>query len=152
MCAGKRAFNFAPCTTRLLPPSLWACDLRGINVYIFIFKIIRCSIHCSVFVETGQEQYALYTLPTVTSYAHPRCCMLSRFSHALWTVAQQAPLLVGFSRKKYWSGFPCPPSGDLPDPGNKPESPASPALVGGFFTTSTTWEVLVIATKTKCKM
>ena len=82
----------------------------------------------------------MYTLPTVTSYAHPRCCMLSHFSHALWTVAQQAPLLVGFSRKKYWRGFPCPPSGDLPDPGNKPESPASPALVGGFFTTSTTWE------------
>ena len=30
--------------------------------------------------------------------------------------------------------------GDLPDPGMEPESLMSPALAGGFFTTSTTWE------------
>ena len=40
----------------------------------------------------------------------------------------------GFSRQEYWSGLPCPPPGDLADPGIKPMSPASPALVGGFFT------------------
>ena len=34
------------------------------------------------------------------------------------------------------------PSGDLPYPGIKPMSPASPALAGGFFTTSATWEAL----------
>ena len=34
----------------------------------------------------------------------------------------------------------CPPLGDLPDPGIKPTSPMSPALAGGFFTTSATWE------------
>ena len=33
------------------------------------------------------------------------------------TVAHQAPLTVGFSRQQYWSGLPCPPPGDLPDPG-----------------------------------
>ena len=27
------------------------------------------------------------------------------------------PLSVGFSRQEYWSGLPCPPPGDLPDPG-----------------------------------
>ena len=47
------------------------------------------------------------------------------------------------SRWKYWSGLPCPPSGDLPDPGIKPVSPLSPALGGGFFTTSATWEAPV---------
>ena len=52
-----------------------------------------------------------------------------------WTVARQAPLSMGFSRQEYWSGLPCPP-GDLPDPGIEPASPASPALAGGFFTTS----------------
>ena len=31
----------------------------------------------------------------------------------LWTVAHQAPLSVGFSRREYWSGFPCPSPGDL---------------------------------------
>ena len=37
-------------------------------------------------------------------------------------------------------GLPCPPSGNLPDPGIEPESLTSSALASGFFTTSTTWE------------
>ena len=37
----------------------------------------------------------------------------------LWTVAHQAPL----SRQEYWSGLPCPPPGDLPNPGMEPRSP-----------------------------
>ena len=57
-----------------------------------------------------------------------RVCMLSCFSCVqffvtLWTVAHQAPLSTGFSRQEYWSGLPCPPPGDLPDPGIKPASP-----------------------------
>ena len=57
-------------------------------------------------------------------------------STVLWTVACQAPLSMGFSRQEYWSGLPCPPSGDLPDPGTEPASlNVSPALAGGFFTT-----------------
>ena len=36
----------------------------------------------------------------------------------------QGPLPVGFSRQEYWSGLPCLPSGDLPNPGIKPRSPA----------------------------
>ena len=39
-----------------------------------------------------------------------------------WTVACQAPLHMGFSRQEYWSGFPFPPPGDIPDPGIKPPS------------------------------
>ena len=44
------------------------------------------------------------------------------------TVAHQAPLSVGFSRQEHWSALPFPSSGDLPDPGIKP---ASPAPAGG---------------------
>ena len=40
-----------------------------------------------------------------------------------WTVTHQASLPMGFSRQKYWSGLPCPPPGDLPNPGIKPRSP-----------------------------
>ena len=29
----------------------------------------------------------------------------------------------GFSRQEYWGGLPCPPPGDLPNPGIKPRSP-----------------------------
>ena len=58
----------------------------------------------------------------------------------LWTVSHKAPLSMGFSRQEYCSGLPCPPPGDLLDPGIEPSSLKSPALAGGFFTTSTTWE------------
>ena len=40
----------------------------------------------------------------------------------LWTIACQAPLSMGFSRKDYWSELPFPSLGDLPDPGIKPIS------------------------------
>ena len=71
---------------------------------------------------------------------------LSRFSHVqlcetLWTAAGQPPPSMGFSRQEYWSGLLCPPPGDLPDSGMEPASLSSPALAGGFFTISTTWEV-----------
>ena len=57
-----------------------------------------------------------------------------------WTVAFQAPLSMEFSMREYWSGLPFPIPGDPPDPGIEAESLASPALAGGFFTTSATWE------------
>ena len=56
-----------------------------------------------------------------------------------WTAARQAPLSMGFSRQGYGSGVPCPPPGDLLDPGIEPASLTPPALAGGFFTTGATW-------------
>ena len=44
-----------------------------------------------------------------------------------WTVAHQASLSMGFSRQEYWSGLPCPPPGDLPDPRIEAMSLTSPA-------------------------
>ena len=41
-----------------------------------------------------------------------------------WTLAYQAPQYMGFSRQEYWSGLAFPSSGDLPDPGIEPVSPA----------------------------
>ena len=61
-------------------------------------------------------------------------------SVALWTIARQAPLSMGFSRQESWSGLPCPPPGALPDSGIGPTSLMSPALVGRFFINSITWE------------
>ena len=61
-----------------------------------------------------------------------------------WTVAYQAPQSMEFSRKEYWSGSPFPSPGDLPKPGIEPASLTSPALAGGFFTTSATWEALIL--------
>ena len=41
-----------------------------------------------------------------------------------WTVAYKAPLPMGFSRQKYWSGLPFPSPRDLPNSGIEPRSPA----------------------------
>ena len=72
-------------------------------------------------------------------------CMLRHFSSAqlfatLWNVAHQAPLSMKFSRQEYWSGLPCPPSGNLPNSGVEPLSLRSLVLAGEFFIASTTWE------------
>ena len=58
-------------------------------------------------------------------------CELSHFSciqlsMTLWT----APLSTGFSRQEHWSELPCPPPGDLPDPGAEPVSLMSPTRMG----------------------
>ena len=63
------------------------------------------------------------------SFFHYCVCFLSHFSHVQvfvtpWTVACQASLSMRFSREEYWSGLPCPPPGDRPDPGIEPTSPA----------------------------
>ena len=68
-------------------------------------------------------------------------CVLSHFSHVqffvtLWTIAPQAALSMGFSRQGYWIGLPGPASGDLPDPGIEPVSPA----LAGSLPTSATWK------------
>ena len=36
-------------------------------------------------------------------------------------------------RQEYWSGFPCPPPVDFPNPGIKPAPLMSPVLPGGFL-------------------
>ena len=72
-------------------------------------------------------------------------CLKSRLFVTPWTIAPQAPLSVGFSRQEYWSGFPFPPSGDLPDPEIELLSLASPASAGRFFTTGATWEARSVA-------
>ena len=77
-------------------------------------------------------------------------CLLSHFSlvrlfATLWTVAHEAPLSLGFSRKEYWGRFPCPAPGDLPDSEIAPMSLKSPVLTCGFFTTSTPREAPSVA-------
>ena len=83
----------------------------------------------------------------IRKYLLPGVCVQSLFScvwlcATQWTVIHQASLSMGFPRWEYWSGLSCPSPMDLPDLGIEPTSLMSPALVGRFFTTSTTWEAL----------
>ena len=61
-----------------------------------------------------------------------RACMLSRFTCVwffvtLWIVDHKAPLSMGFSRQEYWSGWPCSPARNFPEPGIEPTSLVAPA-------------------------
>ena len=58
--------------------------------------------------------------------AHCCCCWVTQSCLTVtpWTVAPQAPLSMGFSRKECWSGSHALLQGGLPDPGIKLGSPA----------------------------
>ena len=86
-------------------------------------------LSCFTDVKTLQQIEDINYLVTMSTQPpdllQPVCVCVSRFSHVqlfatLWTVAHQGPLPMEFSRQEYWSGLPCPPPGDLPDPGIKP--------------------------------
>ena len=114
------------------------------NFYVYIFNWHIIALQCCISFCYTTILIFIYNVHII--YNTYMCvCMLHHFSHVqlcvtLWIVAHQALLSMGFSREEYWSGLPCPPPGDLPDPGIEPVSLASPALAGGFFATSTTWE------------
>ena len=110
---------------------------QGLNLHLF----------CLLYWQTS----SLHTSTTCKSppiNLHVYICIGIRIvcvSHSVvsdsWTVAYQAPLFIEFSRQEYWSGLPCPPPGDLPDPGIEPRVSL---IVGRCFTVWATREVLVI--------
>ena len=67
-------------------------------------------------------------IPSLCMCKHSVSLVMSDSLQPPWTVACQAPLSMGRSRQEYWIGLPCPPPGDLPNPGIEPGSHASPAL------------------------
>ena len=98
---------------------------------MFLKYIISC---CSDILKNENSWASMLTL-------HMLSCFMSYFSDP-WTVAHKAPISMGFIRQEYFSGLPGPPAGDLPDPRIWPASLKSPALAGGFFTSSAIWEAL----------
>ena len=117
-------------------PLLWASSRRPIisNKYCSKLEQIKAAL--------GKKYLKLVNRKHLIFY---HACVISHFSHVwlfatLWTVTHQAHLSMEFSRQEYWSGWPCPPPRDYPDPGIKPTSLMYPALAGRFFTTSSSWE------------
>ena len=105
---------------------------KFVRVFLFSFFFLMWTS----FIDCGQALLNLW------QYCFCFGCMLRHIwlFVTLWTGDQQAPLSMGFSRQEYWSGSPCPPPGNLSDPGIKLLSLTFPALAGRFFTTSATWE------------
>ena len=102
------------------------CIKSPLSIYIYthIYTLHRAGSLCCL----------AETAPASKSFSHVQLFVTSG------TIARQAPLSMGFSRQEYRTGSPYPPPGDRPNPGIKPVSLMSPALAGGFFTTSATWE------------
>ena len=71
------------------------------------------------------------------------CSIMSDSLRPPWTVARQFPLSPRDPRQEYWSGWPFPPPGDLPNPGTEAASLAPPALAGRFSTNCAPWEAPV---------
>ena len=136
-------FLCSKCTSHFLP---W------VEILVVLWDLIKALVSLEVSPITILKSLHTHQLSAFSfefSYKFDHACLLSHFSHVqlfviLWTVALQAPLSMGFFRQDYWSSLPCPPPGDLPDPGIKPMSLASPALAGEFFTTSTDWAAPII--------
>ena len=83
------------------------------------------------------------SLPPKPCYQRKLCVFLCVNAKLLQSYCSPPGSSVyGFSKQEYWSRMPCPPPGDLPNPGIEAVSLMSPALAGGFFTTCTTWENL----------
>ena len=90
---------------------------------ILLFHSLHTSAHTD-----KQTQYLLNAHQRWAFYGHTQGCLfVCVLSHSVMsgsatprTVARQAPLSMGFSRQEHWSGVPCPPPGDLRDPGLTP--------------------------------
>ena len=101
-----------------------------------IFKIIQShipSVYIHICIYEFPQTVVEKTIYDITSKSNSaRMLSYVRFFVALWTVACQVPVSMGFPRQEYWNGLPFPSPGDLPNPEIKS---ASPTLTGGFFTT-----------------
>ena len=85
--------------------------------------------------STHGKLYVLEIYNTIVCVYVLCCFSRLRLFATLWIIAHQAPLSMWFSRQEYWSGLPCPPPGDLPNPGIEPTPLRSPALAGRFIAT-----------------
>ena len=116
-------------------PGQWEAlvgEYRGFGAYfppfptrVWVFGSERSCVPLAVYYWVGQKVGSVRRLSPVLSSV--------RLFATTRTIACLAPLFMGFSRQKYWSGLPCSPPGDLPDPEIKHESLASPEWAGPFF-------------------
>ena len=124
------------CSVSRIDPYWITSGRPGILKALFLMRppwpIHRCLLflwEMPALLQIGEERREEERLFSVSSWASPHLCsqasvraksLQSCLLTAQWTIACQAPLSMGFSRQGYCSGLPCPPPGDLPDPGMEP--------------------------------
>ena len=111
--------------------------LQFTKSFVWVIQQQALSLTHSVILQSPfQERFAMTSLearsPPLIRFVPPeiagtQCvCSLSHVQlfTTLWTIAHQTPLSMGPPRQEYWSGLPCPPPGDLSNPGIETGSPA----------------------------
>ena len=104
---------------------------------------MRCKLqHKNMLTQGCAFVFSVYIRSKGAIHGRLLCLLLTHIQLFVtaWPVAHQAPLSMGVSRQEYWNGLPCPPPGDLSDPGIEPVSLMSAARAGRIFITSATWE------------
>ena len=100
--------------------SMSLCFLGSFQPLTYLFYSIKCRLPLQFsgflicFLSTDSEGSKVQkgqSLSHVQLFATP------------WALALQDSLPMGFSRQEYWSEYPFPSPGDLPDPGMEHESP-----------------------------
>ena len=117
------------------------CSPPGLSIQIS-FSSVQSFSHVRLFVIPGTASFLVHhQLPELAqTHVHPVGDAIQQ-SHPL---SSPSPPAFNLLQQEYWSGLPCPPPEDLPDPGIEPISLMSPALAGRFFTTSATWEAHIL--------
>ena len=125
MCAIIWLHNF-------ISPSEILCSMKGISLTSKEITRLLDWFYNFSFLTPTYENFSFSTL---------LCCeAVMCISRVRLFAACRAPLSMEFSRQEHWSGVPSSTPEDLPDPGIKPVSLASPAPVGRVLPTSAPWE------------
>ena len=127
----------------LLPSSTEWCTAGQLRCWTFYYTSSLFSTTVDIFCFSFLAHFGIKTTQGwnwLSIFSEVKVKSLSRVWLFVtpWTVVYQAPLSMGFSRQEYCSALPFPTPGHLPNPEIRPVSLASPALAGGFFTTSAT--------------
>ena len=94
-----------------------------IHLFYSLTEAIRCLVseffYGHFYCETQAWKISKKSSWLVFACWHAKSLQSCRLFAILWTIARQPPLSIRFSRQEYWTGLPCPPPGDLSDPGNQ---------------------------------
>ena len=93
-----------------------------------LFAIPRTVAHQALSVHGISQTRILEWVVISFSSRYSAVCLVAQARLTLCDPVDCGPpgssYLWGFSRQEYWSGLPCPPQGDPPNPGLIPRSPA----------------------------
>ena len=125
-----------PANWRIPPTCEWTLFPKSFNMFFeiapqFIHIVTsRCRSYFCVSMRSSFFQQPNTWNGTTYYFPPPQVCVHTRLLQSCPTLCNpmdyscQVSLSMGFSRQEHWSGLPCLPPGDLPDPGIEPTSPA----------------------------